>query len=309
MGIVFYNALMVNITPLNKTGLISGLGKMFGYIGAILSLYLIRPIVLKEGYQATFVPTGLLFLIFSLPCLIFVKDKLPEKNMGLLHLLRKDNLIPIFKTVRPAIFNIYKAPGISEFLKSAFFGLASVNVVILFMSVYATKVFHLHEVQVTNLIVFSTFFAIFGSIFSGFISDLLGYKLSLALVYILWIICFSSGALAKNINLYFLIGALTGFSLGSTWVISRALAISLVPGDKVGEVFGLFNLVGYLSGILGALFWGLILLAFGSWGEASYRLALISLNLFMFLGFYFLLRIPNVIFQGSVTSGCRRETT
>ncbi|MFH0913409.1 MAG: MFS transporter, partial [Candidatus Omnitrophota bacterium] len=73
-AIVFYNALMVNIAPRGKIGLVSGFGKMMGYSGAVLALYLIKPIVLERGYQATFFPTGILFLIFSLPCLLFIKD-------------------------------------------------------------------------------------------------------------------------------------------------------------------------------------------------------------------------------------------
>ncbi len=48
-AIVFYNAMMVNISPGNKIGLVSGIGKMFGYSGAILALYIFKPIVLKSG--------------------------------------------------------------------------------------------------------------------------------------------------------------------------------------------------------------------------------------------------------------------
>lgn len=293
IAIVFYNALMLNIAPKNKLGLISGLGKMFGYSGAILALYLIKPTVLKSGYQAAFFPTGLLFLIFSLPCMIFIKDRPPgEEKINLLSSFKKEKITRLLRTLRDIVFGTYEHADLSNFLKAAFFGLCSVNAIILFMSVYATVVFGLDEVQIINLIAFSTFFAIIGSFFSGFISDYIGHKCFLGFVFCLWIICFLLGALAVDLRLYWLIGAMVGVALGSTWVVSRALAIRLAPAEKVGEVFGLFNLFGYLSGIAGSLFWGLLLLFLYPLGEWGYRVALLSLILFMVLGLIFLLRIP-----------------
>jgi UMF1 family MFS transporter len=292
-AIVFYNALMVNITPPKKIGLVSGFGKMMGYTGAIIALYLVKPIVLKSGYQATFLPTGILFLIFSLPCLIFIKDKQPQAELALSSFLKKDKIIGIFKTLKATLSDTRQFPGLLDFLKSAFFGLCAVNAVVLFMSVYATRAFGLNEAEVINLITFSTFFALAGSLFSGFISDYLGHKRSLVGVFFLWGICFWVGACLKDTHLYWFIGALAGVALGSTWVVSRAMAISIVPKEKIGEIFGLFNLVGYLSAIVGALFWGTLLLFLYRFGELGYRATLLSLILFIVLGFVFLLRVPN----------------
>lgn len=293
-AIVFYNALMVNIAPKQRIGLVSGFGKMMGYTGAIVALYLIKPIVLKSGYQATFLPTGLLFLIFSLPCMLFIKDKQPTRKLELSYFLRKDKLSEIFKTLKTTAFDTYKFPGLLDFLKAAFFGLCAVNAIILFMSVYATRAFGLNEAEVINLITFSTFFAIAGSLFSGFISDYIGHKRCLVGVFLLWGVCFIAGTFVRNIHWYWLIGALAGIALGSTWVVSRAMAVSIVPTERVGEIFGLFNLVGYLSAIAGALFWGGMLMFLSRLGEWGYRITLVSLTLFILLGFIFLLRIPEV---------------
>lgn len=168
--------------------------------------------------------------------------------------LRKDKLSEIFRTLKTTAFDTHKFPHLLNFLKSAFFGLCAVNAVVLFMSIYATRAFGLNEVEVIKLITFSTFFALVGSLLSGFISDYLGYKRSMAIVFILWGVCFWLGAFIRNTHLYWLIGALAGIALGSTWVVSRAMAISIVSAERIGEIFGLFNLVGYLSAIVGALF-------------------------------------------------------
>jgi UMF1 family MFS transporter len=114
----------------------------------------------------------------------------------------------------------------------------------------------------------------------------------LIFIFILWGICLVVGTFVRNTSLYWLVGSLVGIALGSVWVVSRTFAIQLVPADRIGELFGLFNLAGYLSAIIGALFWGLMVLLLSPLGEIGYRIALLSQNLFLALGIIFLLRIP-----------------
>lgn len=290
-AIVFYNALMVNIAPKDKIGLVSGFGRMLGYSGAILALYLVGPIVVKSGYRAAFLPTGVLFLIFALPCLVFVKDNCPKESMGLASFFKKDKIFKIFRQLKETLSDSYRFPGLPDFLKATFFILCAVNVMIIFMAVYATKVFGLNEIQIINLIAFSTVFAMAGSIASGYISDRLGPRISLAAIFILWGICLSAAAFVRIEFFYWLIGSLVGVALGSVWAVLRALAIRMVPAEKIGEIFALFNTVGYLSGVVGASYWGVILLYLSPLGELGYRIALFSLNLFIVFALIFLLRM------------------
>jgi UMF1 family MFS transporter len=290
-AIIFYNTLLINIAPQDKIGLVSGIGKMLGYCGAVLGLYIVKPLVLESGYRAAFIPTGILFFIFALPCMIFVKDKKSDQILNIFTFLKKYKIIQFFKRFLKDTADLIKLAGLSNFLKAIFFFLCVVNIIIIFMSVYATRVFGLNESQVINLILFSTVFAILGSLFSGYISDKIGYKRSLIIILILWAICLLLGALARSLFFYWLIGPLVGVALGSTWVVSRALAIHIVPPERIGQMFGLFSLIGYVSAIAGALFWGGILWYLSSLGELGYRLALLSLIFFLFPGFIYLRRI------------------
>lgn len=292
LAVVFYNALLIDIAPRNKIGFISGLGRMFGYCGAILGLYIVRPLVLERGYHSAFVPSGILFLIFSLPCIIFIKDKLRKKEkVSLFSFLKKENLFVAIKKLRDIFFESERFAGLINFLKASFFGLCVVNTVMLFMAVYATRVFGLDENQIINLVVFSSLFAIVGSLFCGYLSDKIGYKRTFTLVFMGWGLCLLLAAFIFEERFYWFIGPLVGISLGSTWVVSRALVVHLVAPDKIGEVFGLFNLVGYLSGIIGALFWGAILFFLSPLGDIAYRIALLSLFLFLIPCFVFIRRI------------------
>ena len=292
-AVIFYNALMLTISPDHRTGLVSGLGKMFGYFGAIIALIFTKPIIIKQGYQATFFLTGCLFFLFSLPCLIFVKDKSVHVRPVSPVLINKKLIIDLFKRLKITLFSSKQYSGLREFLKAAFFGLCVVNVTMLFMSIYVTKVFGLNDIEIINFVAFATIFAIIGSIGSGIISDWIGYQRTMMGVFLLWIFCLFGGALAIP-PFHWIIGALAGISLGSTWVVSRALVVSIVPREMTGEAFGLFNLIGYISAAIGPIVWGLLLLCLGHLGGLGYRLALMSFIPFLIIGSIFLLRVPNI---------------
>lgn len=291
-AVIFYNALLINIAPIDKIGFVSGIGKMLGYCGAVIGLYIIRPLVLESGYHAAFVPTGLLFFIFALPCMLFIKDRGFQARSNTPSFLETVKYSLSFKQFLKRNVDFIRAQRLHNFLKAAFFCLIVVNTIMIFMSVYVTRVFGLTEPQIINLVLFSTFFAIGGSFFSGYISDYLGYKKSLYFVFLIWGICLLSGAVAKNIIFYWIIGPLVGVALGSTWVILRALVIQITPADKIGEGFGLFNLIGYVSAIAGALIWGGLLWFLSPlYGELGYRIALAALIIFLLPGFVYLRRI------------------
>ncbi|MCG2710965.1 MAG: MFS transporter [Candidatus Omnitrophica bacterium] len=292
-AVIFYNALMLTISPDRRKGLVSGLGKMFGYFGAIIALIFTKPIIIRQGYQATFFLTGCLFFLFSLPCLIFVKDKSAYTKPVMPALLNKKLIVDLFRRLRTTLFTSKQYSGLREFLKAAFFGLCVVNVTMLFMSIYVTKVFGLNDIEIINFVAFATIFAIIGSIGSGVVSDWIGYKRTMMGIFSFWILCLFGAALAIP-PFHWMIGALAGISLGSTWVVSRALVISVVPREMAGEAFGLFNLVGYLSAAVGPIVWGLLLLAMGHLGALGYRLALMSFIPFLIVGSIFLLRVPNI---------------
>ena len=135
----------------------SGLGRMFGYCGAILALYITKPVVLKMGYQAAFLLTALFFLIFALPCMIFVKEK--QKNRASQKISIREGMSLTVNRVR----EICKVKGFINFLLASFSVVSAVSTIMLFMAVYTGKVFALGEGEIIDLIIFSTFFAVFGS--------------------------------------------------------------------------------------------------------------------------------------------------
>ncbi len=289
-AVVFYNSLLIHIAHPSRIGLISGIGRVFGYSGALIALHFTKPIYAHYGYQAVFLFTSIMFFVFSLPCMIFVKEKREAGEFS----LNREEIKKIFKKFKFMLQEIFQVKDLLNFLKGIFLGLCVVNTIILFMSVYAIKVFGLSNEEVVNFLIFSTFFAILGSFLSGFISDYIGYRNSLIGVFFIWILVLLCAIFSTSTFLIKFIGILGGAALGASWTVMRALVTKIIPSDKIGEAFGLFNLAGYFSAIVGPVFWSIILFFFSSWGSVSYRIAFLSIIPFMILGIIFILRLPQI---------------
>ena len=70
--------MLPNVARHSSVGMISGYGVALGYVGSIAGLVLVKPFVADGGRTAAFLPTATLFLIFSIPCFLFVKDPDPK---------------------------------------------------------------------------------------------------------------------------------------------------------------------------------------------------------------------------------------
>lgn len=77
IALVFYDALLPSVSTTANWGKISGWGVGIGYAGALLGGFLVTSFFnVGVGFEQNgFVPTALLFLIFAIPCFLFVHDR------------------------------------------------------------------------------------------------------------------------------------------------------------------------------------------------------------------------------------------
>jgi len=259
-GLVFYNALLPEVSNNQNIGKVSGLGVALGYLGAIAGLLMVKPFVEGNffgfslstgGREKAFIPTAIFFLIFSLPLFIFVKEQVKVKSEKF-----KVNLRDAFKKVWDGIVHTKKYPGVLRFLIADYFFEDAIATVIIFMAVYAQVVMKMgDEVKIWFFIV-STTSAVVGSFICGYITDLFGPKKTLFFVVSGWILSLGAVMFTSNPTYFWILGSFIGIFLGSTWTSARPLLISLAPKEMLGEYFGLYSLSGRAAAIIGPLLWG-----------------------------------------------------
>jgi len=291
-GLVFYNALLPAVTNKEHWGRVSGLGAALGYTGAICGVIVVIPFVSGKlwgwdvpfiaggGNAASFLPTALLVLIFSLPLFVWVKED--ERKGG----WREGG---IWK----ALIKVKDHPQILRFLLARFLYLDGINTVTVFMAIYLVNVAGFSgKGEVQGFFICSTIFAIGGGIGWGVVADRWGYKRALVLVLSLFMAATVVAAVASTKTAFWLIGPLIGIALAGIWTCDRPLLISLAPRGKYGEFFGLYAFAGKLAAILGPLQWGLLVRVAEPLGLLKYRIAISSLIIFFGVGLLILRTIP-----------------
>ncbi len=310
-AIVFYNALLPAVSVGRGAGRVSGYGTGIGYFGTILALVTLPFFVSDaeairsflgplggwietgdEPYSNAFLPTAVLYLVFSLPAFFLVPDPAVRAR-------RPVGLGAAYRDVARTVRNLRGYAGVGTFILATVLYTDAANTAVANMALYGRVVFDMDGTQVRNLLLFSTVFAVVGSLIFGFLTDRIGPKKTLVGVIVLWLVAIVLAAGAIGVWMLFLAGPFVGIALGGMWTVGRVMLVALSPPEKMGEFFGLFSLAGKVSAVFGPALTAVLLFAFGG-GAFGYRISIGSLAVIMAAGLFFLLRVPDARPEGKV---------
>ena len=280
-GLGFYDAFLKEITLPNFYNKVSSAGYAIGYMGSLFSLAAV--FLLEDSPRLTFLVCSALFLIFSLPIFLHVKEKTSVQTAN-----TDKHWYDFVKTgiqrTSDTIKHINQYTNLRKFLFSYFLYIDGVNTVIFFSAIYAqtTLGFTIPELVLFFVIVQVT--ALIGSYLFGLLADKFGTKRILGLTILGWVILTVTVFFSQGKTSFMVIGAFAGFFLGSSQALSRSFMSTLIPDFKKTEFFGFYSLFEKTSTILGPLTFGLV-----SWLTGNQRIAVLSIAVFFILG-YLLLR-------------------
>jgi MFS transporter, UMF1 family len=273
-GQQFYDALLPSVSTPATRGKIGGIGVGIGYVGSYFAVGLshVEP---KFGWPVSwmFSCVAALFIAFSIPCFLWVEEATNPAS-GRVWSLSESRvaLMRTFATLRSAS----EYPGLLRFLIGRLFYADPINTVISVMMLYALNVTQSGGVEPArakgeaNIVMAGAItFAIFGGLVAGRLVDKFGARRVLKWVLALWGVTFTLaallGLLALPWQLLYVVSALAGISLGSTWAADRPLMLELTPTERLGEFYGLYGMVGRFAAIIGPALWALCT----TWGQAA----------------------------------------
>jgi len=293
-ALVFYNGMLPSIARQSNVGMVSGYGVALGYVGSIAGLLLVKPFVADGGRAAAFLPTAILFLIFAIPCFLFVKDPGPKPFQV--------DVGKAFRTLRATIAGASQYHVLLKFIGIHFLILDVVNTVIAFMAVYANKVIGFNDNQIATFLILSTAFAMLGSVIIGWLVKYKGTVFSYWTVLWIWLAALTIIMVSPGETLFWLVGPLAGIGMGGVWVVSRTIIVELSPPEKVGEFFGLYGLAGKMASIAGPLIWGSVVWILQDTQTLKYRVAVGSLLLIAVITIILFNKLQNQFPKHSATS-------
>jgi len=297
-ALVFYNAVLPQVSGPKKMGRVSGYGVALGYIGTIFGLIVIGILVGPGCYKDTFKLAAALFFVFSIPFFTIITDSAPRKIKSLVSTLN-EALAELKSVYREA----KSKPGILRFLLGRFFVVEALETIIFFMAVFLKEGAGFSDdtailgglTEITLYLVVVTVFTALGSLVWGFIVERFGPRNSMIAVVALWMITLIGIIAFKGKMILYIFGSLAGISLGGVWTAERPLLVNLVSDNsRLGGFFGLFALSGRMAAVIGPVIWGLTVMFFGPYGEVKYDFAIGSVLLMMTVGFLILRKVPDV---------------
>ncbi len=314
-GQPFYNALLYSVAEGPQARFVSGIGVAVGYIGSSLGMLLVLPFVTGDlfGFQiplitgwgktGSFVPTAMLFMLFSVPLFLWVRET-PVKSTS------RISLKQAYREVWDGLRQTRKYPGVLRFLIADYFFEDAAATVILNIGLYCSVVLGMGESSITIFLAVSATSAVAGSFLIGKISEKSSLKVVLGSVIVGWVLALIAFVATNNSAVVWALGSIVGILLGGLWTTSRPMLAELVPREELGRFFGLFALSGRAAAIVGPLIWTVVILLFSpdglfgpamakSWNlstsaavELPYKLGILSLAVMMLIGLYIFRKVP-----------------
>ena len=282
-SMMFYNSFLPQLSSKENTGMISGFGFSVGYLGGLLILILIYPLV-RGGLEPsnllniriTIIVTCLFFLVFSIPSFILLKDSPAVKIVSI-----KTSYISYgFKKLARTLKNIKKHKNLMKFLIAYFLFSNAFSILAFYVAIYAKNTLNLGLLEITTLFILGNIPAIISSIFFGWLTDKIGPKKTITITLILWILIILMVTFFDIKAVFYTGYILAAICTGSTLIASRSLMTFLIPMDSEAEFFGFYAISGKMSAIIGPIAFGVI-----SYFTKSQKLALLSTLFFLIGGF------------------------
>ncbi len=289
-----YDSFLTDVTTKDRMDNVSSLGFAFGYIGGstipfILSILLIT-FGESFGIDATLAVKLSLILavlwwgLFSIPILKNVKQ-----NYGIE--APKGNLVgDVFKNLFETFLSIKKNKSILFFMAAYFFYIDGVNTIISMATSYGATLGLDSTAMILALLV-TQFVAFPCAILFGKLSKRYdSLRMIFAAILVYFLICITGFVmgfgletellnLSQGTAIFWVLSVMVGTVQGGIQAISRSYFGKLLPPEKSGEYFGLFDILGKFAAVMGPALYSIVK---GLTGRSSF--AMISIILLFLVG-------------------------
>jgi UMF1 family MFS transporter len=306
--------MMPELVPPEEQGRLSGIGTAVGYVGTIVGLLLVVPFfngaypfigaisasvlttlrslvpfTSHAGRVSTFVPTAILFLLFSLPLFVFCRDHHPRTDRIPIDWRRA--FVDVAHTLRDA----KRHPGALQFILASFLYQDAIGTIVSFMAIYAVKAMGFARGAETTLFLVLTIPAIFGSYVAGILVDRYGARRTLIATIVCWIVLLVAMIVVPTQAAFWIVGGFIGLIFGGVPTAERPMLLSLVPEDEAGRFFSLMLLSSRAAAVAGPLIWGLTVdsLEPGRGTGLAYRAAVVTVVAMFAASLLLMRRVPD----------------
>ena len=257
LGGVVYDSLLPDVSTEENRGRISGWGVGIGYVGSIIAVAAGGLLLDSGGYPAVFRAIAVLFLIFSLPAFLFIRERPRPVYAG-----QPTRFVASIAHLAESWRRAHSYRGVVRFLVGRFLYTDAINTLIGgFLTIFVINELGFSDGEVRALLGLAISTAIVGGIVAGRLTDMFGPRRVLNGALYVWIGAMVGGIVAATSSLdslAWVVGGAGGLALGATWAADRVYMARISPPRLLGEFYGLYATVGRFATLLGPMAWGVI---------------------------------------------------
>ena len=278
---VIYDKILVQISSPELFSKISGYGYAWGYFGggflflinACMSLY---PELFGLSSQAdairwSFITVSVWWFIFLIPLAITYKE--PSAKVVENQVIKNS-----FKNLMNTFISISQYRNAFIFLIAFFLFIDGVHTVVALAATFALNL-GLDSSSVIIALLMVQFIAFPSTLMWAYVGEKYSDKFVINFSILIYIVIIIYTLFLSSAMEFYILAAMVGFVQGGIQGSSRGLFAKLIPHDKAGEFFGLFNTFGKAGAFMGPALVGLFLALF-----ESVRISLLPILVLFVLG-------------------------
>lgn len=290
-SLVFYNAYLPEIAPVEEHDQLSAKGFMLGYIGSSLLLIVVLIFIMNPEWigmttgtvtRWSFVAVGLWWLLWSmyplkvLPLNIY-KRKVDKGWIKKAYV----ELIQVFKIFR-------SMPRLGRFVLSFFFFSCGVQTTIFLATLFGSVELGMDSSQLIPTVLIIQFVAIAGAWMFAKLSAFIGNIKAIAVAIIIWVgICIGAYAITEAYQ-FMVLGGFVGLVLGGIQSLARSTYSKMLPETEDHTTFfSFYDVAEKLSTTL-----GMVTIALVETYTSDFRNTALALTAFFAISLIILFTIP-----------------
>ena len=278
---VIYDKILVQIASPGLFSKISGYGYAWGYFGggflflinACMSLYpeLFGLSSQAEAIRWSFITVSIWWFIFLIPLAVAYKE--PSAKVVESQVIRNS-----FKNLINTFISISQYRNAFIFLIAFFLFIDGVHTVVALAATFALNL-GLDSSSVIIALLMVQFIAFPSTLMWAYVGEKYSDKFVINFSILIYILIIIYTLFLSNAMEFYILAAMVGFVQGGIQGSSRGLFAKLIPHDKAGEFFGLFNTFGKAGAFMGPALVGLFLALFD-----NVRISLLPILVLFVLG-------------------------
>ncbi len=278
---VIYDKILVQIASPGLFSKISGYGYAWGYFGggflflinACMSLYpeLFGLSSQAEAIRWSFITVSIWWFTFLIPLAVTYKE--PSAKVVENQVIRNS-----FKNLINTFISISQYRNAFIFLIAFFLFIDGVHTVVALAATFALNL-GLDSSSVIIALLMVQFIAFPSTLMWAYVGEEYSDKFVINFSILIYILIIIYTLFLSNAMEFYILAAMVGFVQGGIQGSSRGLFAKLIPHDKAGEFFGLFNTFGKAGAFMGPALVGLFLALF-----ENVRISLLPILVLFVLG-------------------------